>query len=186
MGRGTLHIIVYRWCMKVHAKCRSKLQFGHKVKGGTNAASKEKVSMVWSLKKWFRSSDLMAWKIIYLHVYTVFRLHSFIKNIQITKVFWKSLSLFYIHVYLLVYYECYQGFCFYINNGPFFLLTEVDLFQWMKKRVQMCQTFTPLATSVRASRSWPRWLYRLGDCWPTDCTDSERKGYVAIFSSTYW
>lgn len=125
---------------------------------------KEKVSMVWSLKKWFRSSDLMAWKIIYLHVYTVFRLHSFIKNIQITKVFWKSLSLFYIHVYLLVYYECYQGFCFYINNGPFFLLTEVDLFQWMKKRVQMCQTFTPLATSVRASRSWPRWLYRLGDC----------------------
>lgn len=80
---------------------------------------KEKVSMVWSLKKWFRSSDLMAWKIIYLHVYTVFRLHSFIKNIQITKVFWKSLSLFYIHVYLLVYYECYQGFCFYINNGPF-------------------------------------------------------------------
>lgn len=126
---------------------------------------KEKVSMVWSLKKWFRSSDLMAWKRIYLHVhvYTVFRLHSFIKNIQITKVFWK--------VYLYFTYMCICWFIMnvikdfvFIYNGPFFLLTEVDLFQWMKKRVQMCRTFTPLATSVRASRSWPRWLYRLGDC----------------------
>lgn len=97
MGKGTLHIIVYRRCKKVHANLQIWV-----TKGGFWKQCSIIKKMCWSevsrndLDSVFRFNG-MKWNILVVHVYTVFNLHSFIKKIQITKDLQKKI-IFKLHI----------------------------------------------------------------------------------------